>query len=121
MSYRGEHDYLIHSSKFIDYEGVDFNKYSTEELKKLWRTILEKGMHGLCFSMYEDGQKPGDVITVEQVQRRINIIRPYAKWVRSFSCVEGNEHIPRIAHQNGMKTMVGAWLGHDLDMNKAEI
>ncbi len=121
MSYRGEHDYLIRSANFTDYKGIDFSKYSIEELKKLWRATLENGMHGLCFSMYEDGQKPGDIITEEQVRLRIQIIKPYTKWVRSFSCVEGNEHIPRIAHQNGLKTMVGAWLGHDLRMNEAEI
>jgi exo-beta-1,3-glucanase (GH17 family) len=121
MSYRGEHDFLINSTGFADYKGVDFSKYSLEELEQLWRATLENGMHGLCFSMYEDGQKPGDVITDEQVRRRIQIIKPHTKWVRSFSCVEGNEHIPRIAHQNGMKTLVGAWLGHDLEMNEAEI
>lgn len=121
MSYRGEHDYLIRSASFTDYKGVDFSKYSIEELRKLWRATLENGMHGLCFSMYEDGQKPGDIITEEQVRRRIQIIKPYTKWVRSFSCIEGNEHIPRMAHQNGLKTMVGAWLGHDLEMNEAEI
>ncbi len=121
MSYRGEHDHLIHSVDFTDYKGVDFSKYSVEELIKLWRATLEKGMHGICFSMYEDGQKPGDIITEEQVRRRIQILKPYTKWVRSFSCVEGNEHIPRIAHQNNIKTMVGAWLGHDLKMNEDEI
>lgn len=121
MSYRGEHDFLINSVDFTDYKGVDFSKYSIEELEQLWRKTLEKGMHGLCFSMYEDGQKPGDIITEEQVRRRIQIIKPHTKWVRSFSCVEGNEHIPRIAHQNGIKTLVGAWLGHDLEMNEAEI
>ncbi len=121
MSYRGEHDFLINSADFTDYKGVDFSKYSIEELERLWRATLEKGMHGLCFSMYEDGQKPGDVITEEQVRRRIQIIKPHTKWVRSFSCVEGNENIPRIANQNGIKTLVGAWLGHDLEMNEAEI
>jgi len=121
MSYRGEHDYLIHSVNFSDYKGVDFSKYSLVELKKLWAATLENGMHGLCFSIYEDGQKPGDVITKEQVIRRFKIIKPYIKWVRSFSCIEGNEHIPRIAYQNGIKTMVGAWLGRDLARNEAEI
>ncbi len=116
-----EHDFLINSADFTDYKGVDFSKYSIEELERLWRATLEKGMHGLCFSMYEDGQKPGDVITEEQVRRRIQIIKPHTKWVRSFSCVEGNENIPRIANQNGIKTLVGAWLGHDLEMNEAEI
>jgi hypothetical protein len=26
----------------------------------------------LCFSMYEDGQKPGDIISQEQVQKNTN-------------------------------------------------
>lgn len=121
MSYRGEHNFLDQISDFTDYTGLDFSRYSSKELEQLWRDTLEKGMHGLCFSMYEDGQKPGDIITEDQVRRRIQTIKPHTKWVRSFSCVEGNEHIPRIAHQNGIKTLVGAWLGHDLEMNEAEI
>lgn len=102
-------------------QDLQIDEYSPEELAKLWRETLKKGMHGLCFSLYEDGQKPGDVISAEQVNRRIQIIKPYTKWVRSFSCIEGNEHIPRIAHQNGLKTLVGAWLGHDLELNEKEI
>lgn len=90
------------------FAGVDSKTYSPEKLEKLWQDTLEKGMHGLCFSMYEDEQKPGDVISEEQVNRRIQIIKPHTKWVCSFSCIEGNDHIPRIAHANGMKTLVGA-------------
>ncbi len=121
MSYRGEHDFLLKNTDFTDYKGVNFDKYDTNDLKKLWRETLESGMSGLCFSMYEDGQEPGDHITEEQVERRIKIIKPYTKWVRSFSCIEGNEHVPRIAKKHGLKTMVGAWLGDDLDKNEDEI
>ncbi len=78
-------------------------------------------MNGICFSMYEDGQMPGDTITEAQVERRIKILKPHSDWVRSFSCVEGKEHIPRVAHEDGLKNMVGAWLGADLEMNVAEI
>ena len=78
-------------------------------------------MHGLCFSLYEDGQKPGDIITEEQVRRRMEIIKPYTKWVRSFSCTDGNEFIPKIAHEYGIKTLVGAWLGDDHEINEREI
>lgn len=126
MSYRKDHqssisetDYTLYAEGFIQQES--FNSLSTIKLEQLWRDTLEKGMHGLCFSMYEDGQKPGDIITEQQVNRRIQIIKPYTKWIRSFSCVEGNEHIPRIANQNGLKTLVGAWLGNDKKMNEAEI
>ncbi len=128
MSYRKDHlssinetNYTQHIGSYTHYDGVDFSTVPTKKLEQLWRDTLEKGMHGLCFSMYEDGQKPGDIISEEQVNRRIQIIKPHTKWIRSFSCVEGNEHIPRIAHQNGLKTLVGAWLGNDKTMNDAEI
>jgi exo-beta-1,3-glucanase (GH17 family) len=128
MSYRKEHqssineaNYTQNMESYAHHEGIDFNSFSTEKLESLWKDTLEKGMHGLCFSMYEDGQKPGDIISEAQVNRRIQIIKPYTKWVRSFSCIEGNEHIPRIAHQNGIKTLVGAWLGDDLELNEREI
>ena len=121
MSYRGNHNYLLKNTEFTDYKGVNFNKYSPEDLKKLWRETIANGMHGLCFSMYEDGQEPGDIITEAQVERRIKIIKPHTKWVRSFSCIEGNEHIPSIAHKHGLKTLVGAWLGDNKDDNEKEI
>jgi len=128
MSYRKEQYFSNSQERFVELgiefstdKGVNFTDYSDKELMKTWRETLKKGMHGVCFSMYEDGQEPGDVITEEQVERRIKIIKPYAKWVRSFSCIEGNEHIPRIAHKHGMKNMVGAWLSDDLDKNEEEI
>ena len=121
MSYRRKHNYQIKNLEFKDYKGVDFSKYSFNELKELWRQTLEEGMHGICFSMYEDGQKPGDTITEKQVERRINILKPYVKWVRSFSCIEGNEHVPKIAKKHNLNTLVGAWLSDDLDKNEEEI
>jgi len=94
---------------------------SKVDLKSLFQSTMERGMHGICFSAYEEGQSPGHILEEKQVRRRIEILKPYSKWVRSFSCVEGNEWIPKIAKENGMKTLVGAWLGNDLDMNKKEI
>ena len=104
-----------------DYKSYDFSEIPAKKLTELWNETLQNGMHGICFSLYEDGQKPGDIITAEQVNRRIKILKPHTNWVRSFSCIEGNEHIPRIAHQNGMKTLVGAWLSDDLELNEKEI
>ena len=94
---------------------------SSEELDSLFMEIMQNGIHGLCFSLYEDGQKPGDVIGEAQIRRRIEIIKPYSGWVRSFSCIEGNELIPIIAKEHGMQTLVGAWLGHDKEKNRQEI
>lgn len=121
MSYREGHEFSPDEANFIEHAGMDFSTYSDEGLAKLWRKTLEKGMHGICFSMYEDGQEPGDVITEAQVVRRIEILKPHTKWVRSFSCIEGNEHIARAANRHGLKTLVGAWLSDDLEMNETEI
>ncbi|MBR9860782.1 glycosyl hydrolase [bacterium] len=100
--------------------GVDGSE-SLESLRSLFSEIITEGIHGLCFSLYEDGQKPGDVISEQQIRRRMKVLSPHIKWVRSFSCTEGNELIPRIAKEYGLKTLVGAWLGSDHDKNETEI
>ncbi|MBS9462239.1 glycosyl hydrolase [Flagellimonas sp. 389] len=107
--------------KFLALAAMDYADKTTSELESLCRSVLEDGMHGLCFSPYVEGQKPGDQITEDQIRRRMEIIKPYTKWIRSFSCTEGNEAIPRIAKEYGIKTMVGAWLGDDPKINKQEV
>ena len=121
MSYRDEDYHLYEGVNFTEHSGIDFGGYTTEDLRKLWRATLKKGMHGICFSMYEDGQEPGDTITEAQVERRIKILKPHTKWIRSFSCIEGNEFVPKIAKKHGLKTLVGAWLSDDIEKNEEEI
>lgn len=121
MSYRRANDYVLEGADYTEQAGVDFSKHTEKDLKSLWNATLEKGMHGICFSMYEDGQTPGDTITEQQVERRVKILKPYTKWIRSFSCIEGNEHIPVYAKKHGIKTMVGAWLSDDKEANEKEI
>lgn len=91
------------------------------ELKTMLGEVLNEGFHGIGFSPYLEGQEPGDAITEAQIRRRMEILKPHAKWVRSFSCTDGNEMIPRIAHEMGIKTLVGAWLGKEEDKNAVEI
>lgn len=121
MSYREGIDFKLEELEQQSYEGVDLSQHKADDLNTMWRNTLEAGMHGICFSLYEDGQEPGDTITVSQVERRIMILKPFTKWIRSFSCIEGNEHIPRLAKKHGLQTMVGAWLGDDDKKNKQEI
>ncbi len=107
--------------KHLTLSGIDYSGKSPEQVQHIFRQTLEGGMHGLCYSAYEEGQKPGDILTVEQIRRRMKIIAPYTKWVRSFSCIEGNELVPKVAREFGIKTLVGAWLGKDEDLNEQEI
>jgi len=101
--------------------GIDFSKMSESELKSEFLNILNDGIHGVSFSVYLDDQAPGSQISAEQIITRMGIIQPYVKWVRSFSCTDGNEQIPRIAHEHGLKALVGAWLGSDEEKNEEEI
>ena len=107
--------------KYLALSGIDYAGKSPEQLQNLFKQTLEEGMHGLCYSAYEEGQQPGDILTIEQIRRRMKIIAPYTKWVRSFSCIEGNELVPKVAREFGIKTLVGAWLGKDEDLNEQEI
>jgi len=113
MSYRKD--------KVLSLATLEYANKTTDELREMCLQVLEDGLHGICFSPYEEGQKPGDTISEEQIRRRMEILRPHTGWIRSFSCTEGNEAIPRIAKEYGIKTMVGAWLGDDPEINAQEV
>lgn len=108
-------------SKHSILSGIDISDLSRAELESAFLKLLKQGTHGISFSAYLENQSPGSIISEEQIETRMKIIKPYVKWVRSFSCVDGNEHIPRIAHKHGIKTLVGAWLGEDAEKNQKEI
>jgi len=120
MSYRKDRFQIFRGTDIPD-QIRQLDGLSKDELQKLFREILEEGVHGFCYSLYEEGQQPGDIITEEQIRRRMNILQPHTTWIRSFSCIEGNEFIPKIAKEMGKKTLVGAWLGDDPEKNREEI
>jgi exo-beta-1,3-glucanase (GH17 family) len=101
--------------------GIDIASLSSKDLRSLAKKILDAKIHGLSFSPYLEGQGPGTQLGEQQIRDRLAIIQPYVKWIRSFSCSEGNELIPEIAAKSGLKTMVGVWLGDDLEKNELEI
>ncbi|MCB9315063.1 MAG: glycosyl hydrolase [Lewinellaceae bacterium] len=117
MSYRAE--------RYLSLADVNPENYLSgvpeQEIQELYLEILNNGVHGFCFSVYEEGQKPGDIISEEQVKRRMQILKPHTQWVRSFSCTDDNDRIPKVAKAFGLKTMVGAWLGNDPEVNEREI
>ncbi|MGL6109651.1 MAG: hypothetical protein ACRC2B_06065, partial [Rubrivivax sp.] len=98
--------------------------WSEVELKTVrdaFGAVFQRGVHGLCFSPYLEGQAPGDHIGEAQIRERLKIIQPTTRWIRTFSCTDGHEQTPRIAHELGMQTLVGAWIGTDAEINEREI
>ena len=101
--------------------GLDFSSMSHADKISLFHQILNQKMHGISYSPYIDGQSPGTEISEQQIRDRLSIIQPYTNWIRSFSCIEGNQEIPRVAVENQLKTMVGIGLSHDREANEIEI
>jgi len=113
MSYRKE--------RLMSLAGVNYSSLEEEDLHDLFMKYLQNGIHGICFSSYLEDQKPGDQLSDDQIRRRMEIIAPYVKWIRTFSCTDGGERIPVIAKEFGLKVMAGAWLSDNLKVNKKEI
>mgnify|MGYP001942701613 CR=1 FL=1 len=106
---------------YLSLAGTDFSGHSSNDLAGLFKQVLESGIHGISYSPYMDGQEPGIEITEAQIRDRMDIIKPYTNWIRCFSCVEGNQATPRIAHESGLKVMVGVSLGTDKEKNEIEL
>jgi exo-beta-1,3-glucanase (GH17 family) len=117
--YERRTEYLARGS--LGLLGTDFSRLSHEDKISLFHEILKQKIHGISFSPYVDGQSPGTDISEDQIWARLGIIQPYTHWIRSFSCIEGNQEIPRIAHENGLKTMVGVGLSDDMEANEIEL
>lgn len=112
---------LLKGTNLNTLAGLNFDQKTTAEIKSLFAQTLQHGMHGLCFSPYTEGQGTGDTLTEAQIRRRMEIIAPHTRWVRSFSCTKGNELIPKVAREKGLKTMAGAWISQDAERNEREI
>lgn len=111
----------LRTENLMSLAGINAVGLSNEELSELFAKYFKDGIHGLCFSSYVEGQGPGSIITEEQIRKRIELMKPYIKWIRTFSCTDGNELIPGIAKENGLKVMVGAWLSDNKELNEKEI
>ena len=113
MSYRAD--------KVLSLAGDGPNRLDRAALRKQCASLVDDKMHGLCFSPYEGDQQPGDPFTEAQVRRKLELLQPHTKWIRMFSCTDGNDLIPQLAREYGFKTLVGAWLGEEKDKNEEEM
>jgi GPH family glycoside/pentoside/hexuronide:cation symporter len=94
---------------------------TSQQIADRFSQVLAGRLHGLCFSPYAKGQVTGDALSEQQIRHRLDVVAPSTQWIRTFSSTEGHELIPRLARAKGLKTMVGAWIGHDRDRNEREI
>ena len=111
----------LRDEKILSLLGTNLDKLSDEELKKLCKKILKSKIHGICFSLYEGDQQPGDIVSDDQIIRRLRILKPYTASIRTFSSLGEHSKIVEIAKDMGFKTLVGAWLSDDFESNDKEV
>jgi len=45
--------------KLLSLTGIELSQLSIDQLRKSFKSSLDGGIHGISFSAYEEGQKPG--------------------------------------------------------------
>lgn len=111
----------IPQNKIPYISGLNMNVLTPADLKLKFDDLLKHKMKGICFSPYENRQKPGYYISEDQIRNRLVTIQPHTEWIRMFSSTKGHENIPMIAKEMGMKTISGAWINKDKEANDKEI
>jgi exo-beta-1,3-glucanase (GH17 family) len=90
---------------------------------RLFRTSTGFHLYGINFSPYIGAQSPdlGSNISEGQLIARMQIVRPWTRWIRAFGMTHGLEKAGRVAHGLGLKAALGAWIGTDLAANETEL
>ena len=73
---------------------------------------------------HHPGQTPFDAqlrISPEQISTDLRALARITDCVRLYSVDQGLEQVPEIARSVGIKVLLGAWIGYDVDKNAAEL
>ncbi len=77
----------------------------------------------VSYSPYTRSQHPdsGDRPTAEQIRADLRLLSSYTRSIRTYSSTGGQELVPGIAAEFGLKVTIGIWLDHDKARNEREI
>jgi exo-beta-1,3-glucanase (GH17 family)/cellulose synthase/poly-beta-1,6-N-acetylglucosamine synthase-like glycosyltransferase len=76
----------------------------------------------LSYAPFEPGHIVADVaVDSEKVRADLKKLSTLTRAVRLYSSTEGNELVPPIAAEFGLKVTVGAWINKDVERNEREI
>ena len=96
----------------------------------LWGLLQEKQsapdfrglLPSVSYAPFEPGHTVADVAgDSEKVRSDLKKLSSLTRAVRLYSSTEGNELVPPIAAEFGLKVMVGAWIDRDSNRNNREI
>src|ERR1700710_2221404 len=96
----------------------------------LWGLLQEKQqapdfrgiLPSLSYPPFEPGHTVADIIAdSDKVRADLKKLSTLTRAVRLYASTEGNELVPPIAAEFGMKVTVGVWIGQDINRNNREI
>lgn len=95
----------------------------------LWGVLRDKqpapDFKGLVPSLSYTPFEPGHVVDLkvdpEKIRADMKKLSTLTRAIRSYSATEGNELVPPIAAEFGLKVTVGAWIDKDEDRNEREV
>ncbi|MCK1711292.1 MULTISPECIES: glycosyltransferase [unclassified Bradyrhizobium] len=75
----------------------------------------------LSYTPFEPGHVADNNVDPDKIRADLKKLSTLTRAIRSYSATEGNELVPPIAAEFGLKVTVGAWIGKDKDRNEREI
>ncbi|MCP3469694.1 glycosyltransferase [Bradyrhizobium sp. CCGUVB1N3] len=75
----------------------------------------------LSYTPFEPGHVVDPTVDSEKIRADMKKLSTLTRAIRSYSATEGNELVPPIAAEFGLKVTVGAWIDKDEDRNEREI
>jgi exo-beta-1,3-glucanase (GH17 family)/cellulose synthase/poly-beta-1,6-N-acetylglucosamine synthase-like glycosyltransferase len=75
----------------------------------------------VSYTPFEPGHVVDSTFDPDRIRTDLKKLSAMTRAIRSYSSAEGNELVPSIAAEFGMKVMVGAWINKNVDRNEREI
>ncbi|MGE5159076.1 MAG: glycosyltransferase [Gemmatimonas sp.] len=95
----------------------------------LWAILQDKQeapdfkgkLPSVSYSPFEPGHTVDINVDPDRIRADLKKLAPVTRAIRLYSSTEGNELVPPIAAEFGLKVMLGAWIDKDANRNEREI
>ncbi|MBI5264984.1 MAG: glycosyltransferase [Bradyrhizobium sp.] len=95
----------------------------------IWGALREKvdapdftgKLQSASYTPFEPGHVVDSIVDPERIRADLKKLSTMTRAIRSYSSTEGNELVPAIAAEFGLKVTVGAWIDKDEERNQREI
>jgi len=95
----------------------------------LWSVLQDKQqapdftgiLPSLSYTPFEPGHVVDRIVDPDRIRADLKKLATLTRAIRSYSATEGNELVPAIAAEFGLKVTVGAWISKDEENNRREL